>query len=175
MHRSLCPLCCQSWGIFGFMSLFLISQASTLHNVDYKYEKCQQEKSSGVLDNSPIKKIKDNSKPEISRFTISPDISLTADAPQVGGNVILTLWFLFSSLFSFQNLCVTLCLNSQKDCARPRREKKRNNFESWRWEKILGDESWTLKFQMGWWEKRIGWSNPRFGLSLCGLSSCGLG
>ena len=38
----------------------------------------------------------------------------------------------FSSLFSCQNLCVTLCLNSQKDCARPRREKKRNNFESWR-------------------------------------------
>ena len=25
----------------------------------------------------------------------------------------------FSSLFSFQNLCVTMCLNSQKDCARP--------------------------------------------------------
>ena len=82
MHRSLCPLYCQSWGIFAFMSLFLISQdpcfrqlmkhiqmtciwsqqASTLHNVDYKYEKSQREKSSGVLDNSSIKKIKDNSK-----------------------------------------------------------------------------------------------------------------
>ena len=72
----------------------------------------------------------------------------------------------FFSLFSFQNLCVTLCLNSQKDCARPRREKKRNNFESWRWE--LEMSVWTLKFQMGWWEKRIGWSN-------LGLSSCGLG
>ena len=66
------------------MSLFLISQASTLHNVDYKYEKCQQEKSSGVLNNSPIKKIKDNNKPEIFGFTISPDISLTTEAPQVG-------------------------------------------------------------------------------------------
>ena len=54
----------------------------------------------------------------------------------------------FSSLFSFQNLCVTLCLNSQKDCARPRREKKRNNFESWRWEKILGDESWRWEFEL---------------------------
>ena len=148
MHRSLCPSCCQSWGIFGFMSLFLISQASTLHNVDYKYEKCQREKSYGVLNNSPIKKIKDNSKPEIFGFTISPDISLTANAPQVGGNVILTLWFLFSSLFSFQNLCVTLCINSQKDCARPRRKKKRNNFESWRWEKILGDESWRWEFEL---------------------------
>ena len=54
----------------------------------------------------------------------------------------------FYSLFSFQNLCVTLCLNSQKDCARPRREKKRNNFESWRWEKILGDESWRWEFEL---------------------------
>ena len=143
MHRSLCPLCCQSWGIFGFMSLFLISQASTLHNVDYKYEKCQREKYSGVLDNSPIKKIKDNSKPEISGITISPDISFTVDTPQVGGSVILTLWFLFSSLFSLQNLRVTLCPNSKKDCTRPSLEKKRNNFESWRWEFELWNFRWV--------------------------------
>ena len=63
----------------------------------------------------------------------------------------------FSSLFSFQNLCVTLCLNSKKDCATPRREKKRNNFESWRWEKILGDGSWKWEFEL--WNFR--WAGER--------------
>ena len=52
----------------------------------------------------------------------------------------------FSSLFSCQNLCVTLCLNSQKDCARPRREKKRTTSEL---EMRVGDESLNFEISDG--------------------------
>ena len=50
----------------------------------------------------------------------------------------------FSSLFSFQNLCVTLCLNSQKDCARPWVGDERKSSEM-----RVGDESLNFEISDG--------------------------